>query len=149
VEADHGFHCATCGLFHSGLPLSYGFGAPIQWKSEFAAQPGYELGEERCVIAGRGFFIKGNIALPIIGRNDAFVWTVWVSLSERSFERARALWKDPNRMNEPPYFGWLSNSLPLYPETLNLKTSVQEEMPGVRPSVELEPTAHPLGSRAT
>ena len=47
-------------------------------------------------------------------------------------------------MDEPAYFGWLSNSLPDYPETLSLKTSVHTRDLGLRPLIELEPTDHPL-----
>ncbi len=44
-----------------------------------------------------------------------------------------------------PYFGWLSTTLPLYPQaTLNLKTHVHSRPPGRRFLLELEPTAHPL-----
>ena len=45
---------------------------------------------------------------------------------------------------EGPYFGWLSNSVPGYPETLNLKTHVRFRENMLRPTIELEPTEHPL-----
>lgn len=73
-----------------------------------------------------------------------FVWDVWVSLSETNFKRASDRWHDPNRIEEPPYFGWLCNSLPGYPETLSLKTNVHTRPVGIRPFIELEPTEHPL-----
>lgn len=41
-------------------------------------------------------------------------------------------------------FGWFSNSLPGYPETMNLKCHVQPRESGLRPIIELEPTDHPL-----
>ena len=40
--------------------------------------------------------------------------------------------------------GWLSNSIPGYPETLNLQTQVHTRPLGIRPEIELEPTEHPL-----
>jgi len=40
--------------------------------------------------------------------------------------------------------GWLNAELPLYPSTVNLKTKVHLRDDGVRPSIELEPTDHPL-----
>lgn len=73
-----------------------------------------------------------------------FVWDVWVSLSETNFKRASKRWHDPNRIEEPPYFGWLCNSLPGYPETLSLKTNVHTRPVGIRPFIEVEPTEHPL-----
>ena len=69
---------------------------------------------------------------------------VSVSLSEASFKRALAAWEQPGRESKPPYFGWLSSELPGYPSTLNLKTLVHTHPPGERPTVELEPTDHPL-----
>ena len=45
---------------------------------------------------------------------------------------------------EEPYFGWLSTSIPGYPDTLNLKTHVHTRAIGIRPFIELEPTNHPL-----
>jgi len=57
---------------------------------------------------------------------------------------ASELWLDEKRVNEPAYFGWFSNSIPSYPETLHLKTAVHSRNVGLRPYVELEATDHPL-----
>ncbi len=43
-----------------------------------------------------------------------------------------------------PFFGWLQSHIWIYPETINLKTMVHLRNNGIRPYVELEPTAHPL-----
>jgi hypothetical protein len=48
------------------------------------------------------------------------------------------------RRRENVHFGWLSTSLPLYPETLCLKTNAHTRPLGHRPFIELEPTDHPL-----
>lgn len=69
---------------------------------------------------------------------------VWSSLSEQSFKRVLELWDDPRRNDEPPYFGWLSNSIPGYPETLNLKVDVVTREPDLRPLVVLQDGDHPL-----
>jgi hypothetical protein len=45
-----------------------------------------------------------------------------------------------------PAFGWFSNRLPFYPETVNLRTQVRPRTGGNRPLLELEPTAHPLAA---
>jgi hypothetical protein len=66
------------------------------------------------------------------------------SLSKENFKRAVQFWETVGRENEPPYFGWLSSRLPLYPETLSLKTNVHTRPVGQRPFIELEPTDHPL-----
>lgn len=68
-----------------------------------------------------------------------------VSLSKANFARATELWTSPERVQEPPYFGWLSSEVPTYePTTLNLKTKLHSQPVGVRPIAELEPTDHPL-----
>ena len=59
-------------------------------------------------------------------------------------KRAVELWDTPGRESEPPCFGWLCTSLPLYPKTLHLKTHVHTHPVGERPFVELEPTDYPL-----
>jgi hypothetical protein len=73
-----------------------------------------------------------------------FAWNVWVSVSRKSFLRVCDLMDEPQREDEPAYFGWLCNSIPGYPETLNLKTMVHTRVVGLRPLIELEPTEHPL-----
>lgn len=97
-----------------------------------------------CVIDQKLFFIRGCLDIPVVGTGKIFSWLVWVSLAEKSFQRAIEMWETPGREAEPPSFGWLSTSLPHYPETLNLKTNVHTKPVGVRPQIELEPTTHPL-----
>jgi hypothetical protein len=89
-------------------------------------------------------FIAGNLEIPVIGSGHAFSWDVWVSLSPANFKRAYQLWEQVARESEPPYFGWLSTSLPSYPETLRFKTMVHTREVGRRPRIELQPTDHPL-----
>jgi hypothetical protein len=73
-----------------------------------------------------------------------FVWLVWASLSEASHERMCERWEVVGREHDAPYFGWLSSYLPYEPTTLNLKTHVHTRRVGVGPTIELEPTDHPL-----
>jgi len=76
---------------------------------------------------------------------ETFSWGVWVSLSRENFRRMSQLWETPGRESEPPYFGRLSTILPIYePTTLDLKTNVHTQPVGIRPTIELEPTDHPL-----
>lgn len=141
----NGFRCSRCDALHEGPPLSYGAAAPALDVPEADWASRVQLGEEQCVLDDDGFFIKGNIEIPILGNPaDIFVWTVWVSLSRENFERASMMWHDPRRVEEPPYFGWLSTALPCYPPTVLLKAHVHSREPGTRPLVELEPTDHPL-----
>ncbi|MEV4123838.1 DUF2199 domain-containing protein [Nocardia sp. NPDC049707] len=145
MSSDLGFLCSCCGQEHDGLPFSYGMVAPIYWNEDLKDGPGNLLDGERCVIGGEHFFIRARLILPIVDSENDFEWGVWVSLSKPNFTRATELWTSPERVQEPPYFGWLSTELPTYePTTLNLKTNMHSQPVGVRPTVELEPTDHPL-----
>jgi hypothetical protein len=102
------------------------------------------LSSDQCIIDEQYFYIVGNLEIAVHGAAEKFSWDVWVSLSDRNFARASELWERPGRESEPPYFGWLSTSLPGYPETVGLKTLVHTREVGRRPRVELETTDHPL-----
>ena len=148
-----GYECRSCGQHHDDLPFSYWAEAPAFW-SEFETDEHSVLGQEHCIIAGEQFFVRARLVIPV---NDAdanatddgapaeFDWGVWVSLSERNYDRMAELWTTPGRESEPPYFGWLCTDLPLYrPSTLGLKTMLHTQAVGYRPVVELESVEHPL-----
>ena len=141
-----GYHCRSCGEVHAELPMHYGAPAPVLWYTipEKQRKKRCLLSSDQCVIDDEHFFIVGNLEIPVAGMDKRFSWNVWVSLSRESFERACELWDTPGRESESPYFGWLSTSLPGYPETLNLKARVHTREAGRRPFIELEPTDHPL-----
>jgi hypothetical protein len=146
MKGTPGEPCPKCGRLLEDPPLCYGAEAP--WRifgvseSEFSQR--VDLTPDQCVVDERYFFIRGHIALPIIGRSESFEWSVWCSLSQRSFLHASERWLVPDRVNDPPYFGWLMSALPSYPDTLHLKASVQSRAVGTVPSVTLEPSDHPL-----
>lgn len=141
-----GYTCHSCGAHHPELPLSYFVPLPdaVTWLPEAERATRCMILDEICVIDNEYFFIRGNIEIPVQGQRTPFGWTVWTSLSRANFERALRLWESPDRAQEPPYFGWLNNHLPPYPSTIDLATHVHTRAVGIRPSVELEPTDHPL-----
>ena len=141
-----GYHCRSCGKVHADLPMHYGAAAPALWYMipEKERKKRCLLSADQCVIDDEHFFIVGNLEISVVGVDERFSWDAWVSLSRKSFERVCELWETPGRESESPYFGWLSTSLPGYPETLNLKTKVHTRELGRRPYIELEPTDHPL-----
>lgn len=145
MSADHHYACICCSHQHDGPPMSYGAPAPAFWKPRYARRRDSELTADRCVVKGKHFFVHGLIEIPVRDSDEPFSWGVWVSLSESNFARMHDLWESPEREQEPPYFGWLSTELPIYPgSTLQLKTHVHTRAVGVRPLIELEPTDHPL-----
>lgn len=129
-----------------GPPLAYGLGAPDYWVAipEAARAARATLDDERCTIDAQRFFVKGNIVIPLRDTAGEFIYTVWVSLSEQNFRRMSVLRTVAGREREPACFGWLSNRLPGYPDTLRIKTMVHTRPVGERPTIELEPTDHPL-----
>jgi hypothetical protein len=139
-------YSCSCENPEGGLPFCFGPPAP----DFYVGLPEGErakrslLDTDLCVIDRKHYFIRGCLDLPIIETRDIFRWLVWVSLSETNFNQAVDLWETPGRESEPSYFGWLSTSLPHYPETLNLKTNIHTCPVGQRPRIELEPTSHPL-----
>ena len=145
---EDGFHCSTCGKFHEGLPLDFGARFPEYYFEvpEYEREARIVENEDFCVVDNEFFFIRGCIEIPILDQDDFFIWGVWCSLSEKSFDRVMELAEAEDVENEPPFFGWLNTSLPLevYPETLSLKTNVYLRNNNLRPFVEIQPTEHPL-----
>lgn len=138
--------CKSCGEWHQELPLAYGPPAPALWYQipEAERDQRAELTSDLCLIDEQYAFIVGNLEIPIIGSNQHFSWDVWVSLSLPNFKRTLELWDQAGRESQPACFGWLSSTLPGYPQTINLKTMVHTRELGLRPRIELEPTDHPL-----
>lgn len=139
------FTCSCCGKVHEGAPgFSYAAPQPFEELPELEKQKAhldtdtcwYQEGEEI------HRFIRVCLEIPIHGFTDPFIWGVWVSLSEKSFNRYLETWKDP--VESDSYFGWLCNGLPFYPDTRALKTNVRPRRGGIRPFVELQPSEHAL-----
>jgi len=84
-----------------------------------------EENADQCIVDGKHFFVRGHIELPVTDTGEVFIWSVWVSLSEQSFDQMCESWDLEGREKAEPYFGWLMTMLPCYPDTLHLKTNVQ------------------------
>ncbi len=102
------------------------------------------LTTDSCVIAGRFYFIRGCIDIPIIGTDEVFTLGAWGSLKEENF----FIWQDayalPQRAHIGPFFSWLCSEISLYPSTISLKTHVHLRDNGIRPYIEIEPSDHPM-----
>lgn len=145
-ELPEGFLCGTCGEFHPELPMDYGADTPAAFDAipEAERQARCDFTPEVCRIDRKEFFVRGCLEIPVLDGPRPFIWGVWASISYDSFDRMVTAWESPTRATEPPYFGWLCNSLPLYPDTLLLKTNLHTRPVGLRPLIVLEPTDHPL-----
>ena len=139
------WQCGICDVEHDEIPTCFGAEAP--WRSfvptgEFDQR--VELTADQCVIDEQYFFMRGHIQIPITGHSEPFAFSVWASVSESSFRHITSRWNESDRITDATYFGWLSTSLPTYPDTMNLKLNVHMRAPGLTPLFELEPTDHPL-----
>ena len=139
--------CNTCGVEHIDVPTCFGFEAP--WRGlvpedEFASR--VEMNSDMCVVDEKAFFIRGHVEIPILGSGETLALSVWSSLGESSFTHMCQRWEYPDRGNDPPYFGWLSTNIGIYPTDVHLKLSVQSQPPGMTPLFTVEPTEHRLAS---
>lgn len=126
------------------MPYDYGYDRPDYWTEAVSTDAESFLNSDFCAIQKQHYFVRGLIEIPIVGSDQSFRWGVWSSLSNANFDRITKLWHDPQLLNEPPYFGWISNSIGFYPQTLNLKANVRSRTLNERPYITLEPTDHPL-----
>lgn len=138
--------CHCCGKQHNELPLAMGLDSPDPWLglSEAERESRGEISSDTCIIDGKEFFVLGCLDIPLIGQPDVFRWLAWVSVSEKSYARITDLWETDIRDTEPPFFGWLSNTIGVYPDTYALKSNLYLRNHGMRPFIHLEPTDHPL-----
>lgn len=149
--------CGSCEEWHHGPCLDFAFSSPYYWtieddeknqadmiESGFAELPTTLLTEDICIRNGEDYFIRGVIHLPIIGTAETLRWGVWGSLSRENFEKLLAMNDDPERVNLPEMFSWLSTDIEDYPETLSLKMYAHIQELNERPIFELEPDDHPL-----
>lgn len=145
MDSEFSYTCRTCGQIHRGIP-DFGFDSPHYFSgSPDPVNDGRnELTADTCIIDGKHFFVRGVLEVPIRGPWGRFGWCVWVSLSRTSFERFVELFDDEDRVPGESFFGWFSNRLPGYPDTLKIKTQVHVRSYPNRPLIELEPSDHPL-----
>ncbi len=137
--------CSECGQIHSGSP-SFSFQAPAPYleQSEKVKNDG-QLGSDLCRYSdddGLHNFIRVVLEIPINGVEEPFLWGVWVSLSEKNFNRYVETSDAPDESDR--YFGWLCNYLPFYKNTYALKTTAHPRANGQRPYIELEKSDHEL-----
>lgn len=139
--------CAHCNQPLTDPPLCYAAEAPwrILGVSESELDSRVVLSDDQCIVDEKYFFIRGHIEIPIVDAASLFIWSVWCSLSDKSFQHMGDRWNEPSRSEDPAYFGWLTSQLPGYPDTLHLQTTVQSRGLGVVPLVTVfEPADHPI-----
>ncbi len=141
-----GYTCRSCGAWHEEEPNCFIFELPLYALQvpEAERRQRVDAGADQCVVDQEHFFMLGNLDVPVQGGDQFMRWTVWTSLSRANFLRAADLWHTPGRESETPYFGWLSNQIPGYPDTVNIRTWLHTQAVGVRPRVEVIEEGHLL-----
>jgi hypothetical protein len=143
--------CSTCGERHEGL-FDLACSKPEQWPETEQKKPNSEahhsqhfLSEDFCILEGEHFFVRCVLDVPLIGSGGrSFGYGVWSTLSRKNFLLYRETFDSGEQGDLGPWFGWFSNRLKGYPDTLNLKCQVHPRAGRQRPWVELEATDHPL-----
>ncbi|WP_076672076.1 DUF2199 domain-containing protein [Pontibacter indicus] len=140
------YKCACCGMELGNLPLTFGSDYPEYYFTipEEERETRIEETKSLCVVDEEYFFIRGRLTIPIIDYEEDLIFDVWTTLSEKNFIRTNELWNDTDRVNEPPYFGWLQTYVPTYGNTLNIKTKVITQEVGVIPKVVVIEEDHSL-----
>lgn len=141
-----GYRCRTCGAWYEERLTCFAAERPAVLSdfSDSELRRRVERSSDQCILDGKHFFVLGNLDVPIRGSSEVLRWTVWSTLSEVNFERASDLWSTAGRESEPAYFGWLSNQVPGYPSSINIKATVQTEPVGIRPKIRVVEENHPL-----
>ncbi len=130
--------------------FSLGFQAPDPYLalSEEEKQAKATLTSDTCVIrhdTQTDYFIRAVLLVPIKGREELFLWGVWVSLSQQNFERHNDTWDSHDESDV--YTGYLCNQLPGYPDTLFIKAKMHPSKE-TRPLLRLERGGgHPLAEQ--
>lgn len=140
------WECKSCGDWHEDLAFGYGtpYPEPVLEIPEEERAARVKLSRDFCVIDGEEHFVRGHIEIPVIDAEEPFRWDVWVSLSRENFERSVGLMDRVGREEEPPYYGWLNTELGVYGRSAGLKVFVRTQQVGLVPSIELQPSEHPL-----
>ncbi|MDR6964748.1 DUF2199 domain-containing protein [Shewanella putrefaciens] len=139
--------CKVCNCELGEVPMCFGGNSPaLLMVPENEYDRRVEENADQCIVDGKHFFVRGHIELPVTDTSEVFIWSVWVSLSEQSFDQMCESWDLEGREKAEPYFGWLMTKLPCYPDTLHLKTNVQIQPVGVVPLIQIQPSDHPLSN---
>lgn len=117
------------------------FASPAYWKDGLDPETS-RLTSDLCKIEDEDFFLRCLLEIPICETSVSLGWGVWSSISRANFDLYIAEYDSDNPSG--PFFGWFSNSLPGYAETLSLRCSLQPQNSGLRPILELEPADHQL-----
>ena len=146
---DSNWACPCCGQRFGGI-MDIGYDHPDSWSHGNRQESGEEtlkvdddqLGSDLCRHCEHRF-VRGVLKLPIKGSDEVFGFGVWSSLHPDNFDAYVAAWGKPEEADLGPWFGWMSNKLPLYGEGF-LEARVEPRGGNERPVITVEAEGHPL-----
>ena len=147
--------CASCGDTHRGM-FDLGCAKPDFWQgpeehlpNSIVATSTNCLTDDFCILAGEHHFVRCVLRLPLVGAaGEYFAFGVWSTLSKKNFAVYTESFDSGEQEGLGPWFGWFSNRLKGYPDTLKLKCQVHPQAVRQRPWIELEATEHPLAKES-
>lgn len=144
---EYNFICRVCGQTHEEIPWSFAADFPDMYAN---LSPGERatravISSDQCIVDEQWYYLRGCLEIPIIGSNDVFLWGLWASVKEETFNAMSESWEEEGReTRRGPFKGRLANSLSIYSETLNVKLRILVQPVGTRPLFVLEEDEHPL-----
>ena len=131
------FKCPHCDEEHEGYP-ALAFSTPHYYNtlSLEDKQTLAEINSDFCIINHGDQvdrFVRCVLIQKINGVCQNLEYGVWISLSQESFKD----YQDHFHLEdyEATYFGWLSNRIPEYQDTLSVRTFIKTRGDGQRPIV--------------
>jgi hypothetical protein len=130
------------------MPFSFAAAFPDNYANMTAEERDdrASISSDQCIIDGSEFWIRGCLEIPIRDTGEIFIWGLWANLLEEDFDTIHDHWETTNREKMiGPFKGRLGNKVALYPQTANLKLTLQIQPLGTRPLIFIDED-HPLKS---
>ena len=139
--------CHQCGKLHEGIPLSFAADFPDQYANMSSEDRDTRstIASDQCIIDSELFYVRGLLEVPVLDSDEVFLWGLWANVKEEVFDELDESWEEHGReTRHGPFKARLANKLAVYPDTLNLKMTVQIQPVGQRPLFFIDEEAHPL-----
>lgn len=129
--------CRKCGKIHEELP-SLEFCSPFYYSrlADNSPDVAAELNNDLCIIRTASqvdHFIRAIITQKVTDHCDTLEYGVWVLLNEDSYTDYEGHYDDTD--HEATYFGYISNQIPGYSDTLSVRVTVHAHKGVQRPEV--------------
>lgn len=147
MDAD--WTCPCCGRRFGGI-MDFACDHPDIWPHGNRQNSGQkllkagedQLGTDHCYFEQHRF-VRGILEIPIQGSDQIFGFGVWSTLHPDNFDAYVAAWSKPEEADLGPWFGWMSNALPLYGAG-GLEAQVKPRGGDARPTITVVTEDHAL-----